>query len=131
MKVIIAGSRSFDSDINLIGMVMDAVLKSKFQITEVVSGGARGVDQAGEYFAQLYNIPCKIFYPDWNKHGKAAGVIRNADMAEYSEALIVLWDGESKGTANMIKRAKALGLPIYEHFKYETELQQLSLFNEE
>jgi SLOG family YspA-like protein len=130
MRVIIAGSRSFDNNSKLMGMVMDAVLKSKFQITEVVSGGALGVDMAGENWAHIYGVPVKLFIPDWNKYGKSAGMIRNADMVEYADALIVLWDGKSKGTANTIKRAKALGIPIYEHFKYEPEPVQLSLFGE-
>lgn len=133
MKVIIAGSRSFEytHGNKLVSLVADAVLASKFKITEIVSGHAQGIDQAGEFYAQTYKIPCKIFYPEWNKHGRSAGVIRNLEMTKYADALIVIWDGKSHGTKNMIDTANRLGLPVYEHFRYEPDYQQLSLFGED
>lgn len=131
MKVIIAGSRSFDGNLKLMGMVADAVLKSKFQITEVVSGGARGVDLAGEIYARTYNIPVRLFIPDWNEHGKSAGMIRNIEMLKYSDAVIVLWDGVSKGSKHTLDTARKMGKPVYEHFQYEvSDYSQLSLFGE-
>lgn len=130
MKIIIAGSRSFDKNPKLMSIIADAVLQSRFNITEIVSGGARGVDQAGEYYARIYNIPVKLFIPDW-KIGRQAGMIRNAEMADYADGLILLWDGESRGSKGMLDIAKNKGLKIYEHFKYEdTEPVQLSLFGE-
>lgn len=108
MKVIIAGSRGFTNP----NIVVAAVVKSKFPVTEVVSGGARGIDRFGEMFAKANNIPIKQFIPDWSK-GRGAGLARNRDMAEYGEALIAIWDGESRGTANMIREAEKRGLPVY------------------
>lgn len=132
MKVIIAGSRSFEYGSNdVVKLVADAVMASRFNITEIVSGNAIGVDQAGEHYAKMYQIPCTLFYPDWKTHGKSAGAIRNSEMADYADALIAIWDGKSKGTQHMIKAAKKRGLLVYEHFNYERdETKQLPLFGE-
>jgi len=70
--------------------------------TEVVSGGAQGVDRLGEEWAKLNSIPVKVYPADWERHGKAAGPIRNAEMSIYAGGLIAFWDGVSKGTAHMI-----------------------------
>ena len=83
-------------------------------ISEIVSGGCRGIDLAGEQFASDYDIPVKRFLPDWSI-GKAAGPIRNKQMAEHSDALILVWDGRSKGSASMKKLAEQNGLKIYEY----------------
>ena len=45
--------------------------------------------------------------------GKAAGHARNRDMGDYADALIALWDGQSKGTKGMIDYAKKKGLEVY------------------
>lgn len=110
MKTIIAGSRE--------GFTIEDVYKawdfSGFGISEVVSGGARGVDRLGEQWAKEQDVPIKRFIPDWNGPlGKAAGHARNRDMGDYSEALIALWDGQSKGTKGMIDYAKKKGLQVY------------------
>lgn len=109
MKTIIAGGR----DITDYNLVLDAVHASSFDITEIVSGGARGVDQLGERIGREFNIPVKVFPADWDTHGKRAGPIRNAQMADYAEALIAVWDGQSRGTANMIQQATKKGLKVY------------------
>lgn len=109
MRVIIAGSR----DIVDPGIVDEAVRESGFEITEVVSGGARGVDRMGEAWARKHGIPVKVFPADWDKNGKSAGPIRNEEMAKYAEALIAIWDGYSRGTDNMIDRASAWNRKTY------------------
>jgi hypothetical protein len=108
MKVIIAGSRGFTNP----NIVVAAVVKSQFSITEVVSGGARGIDRFGEQYAKDNNIAVKRFLPDWSK-GRGAGLARNVDMAKYADALIAIWDGESRGTAHMIREAEKHGLKVY------------------
>ena len=108
MKVIIAGSR----DCTDMKILLEAIDESKFNISEVISGGARGADALGETWAKNNNIPLKIFPADWNI-GKSAGYIRNKQMAEYGNALIALWNGESKGTNHMIEIAKNLNLKVY------------------
>lgn len=112
MKVIVAGSRSFtqipDEEIDTM------ILRSGFMITEVVCGCAKGIDMAGEYWAGLNSIPVKHFHPDWNLYGNAAGPIRNAKMAAYSDALILIWDGSSRGSQNMKNLMKNANKPVYE-----------------
>lgn len=111
MKVIVAGSR------NIINaqLTVDAIKNSGFDITEIVSGHAIGVDRAGELYAQANAIKVKLFVPDWDKYGKSAGYRRNVEMADYADALVAVWDGKSRGTKHMIDIAKAKGLKVYIH----------------
>jgi glycerophosphoryl diester phosphodiesterase len=111
MITIIAGSR----DITNYGEVVKAIAASKIEITKVVTGRARGVDELGETWAREHNIPVRPFPAQWNKYGKSAGYRRNESMAEYAEALIAVWDGKSKGTRNMIDTARKYGLKVYVH----------------
>lgn len=111
MRVIIAGSR----DIEDIFEVLQAIKDADFEITTVVSGCAKGVDTLGEQFAEYYNIPVIQYPANWVENGRAAGPIRNEQMARNADALIAVWDGRSPGTKNMIKIAKALGLKVYIH----------------
>ena len=112
MKVIIAGSR----DIEDFSLIQEAVYASTFNITEVVSGRARGVDKLGEAWASLNNIPIKPFPAKWRTNGvldRSAGFKRNIEMAEYADALIAVWDGESRGTKHMINQAKLKKLKVF------------------
>jgi len=96
-----------------------------FPITEVISGTALGVDRVGELWAAHRNIPIVPFIPDWNKQGKKAGHLRNAEMAEYGEALVAFWDNFSSGTKNMIDNMKKRNkmATIY-NLTYELEVKK-------
>lgn len=109
MKTIIAGGR-YITDYQL---VIDAVRLSGFVITEVVSGGASGVDALGEKWAIEHSVPVKKFPANWEKFGKKAGPLRNEQMADCADALIAVWDGLSRGTLNMIENADRRGLKVY------------------
>lgn len=109
MKVIIAGSRTITREL----IIVDAVHASKFEIIEVVSGGARGVDKLGERYAESLNLPLKRLPANWNKYGLKAGYLRNVEMANYADALIAVWDGKSRGTKMMIDIAKKKGLKVF------------------
>ena len=114
MKTIIAGGRNVtETDI-----FESALAELPWQISEVVSGAAKGVDAMGEQWAAKNGIPVKQFKADWKTYGRAAGPKRNEQMAEYGEALLAIWDGESKGTANMIKNAEKQGLTVHV-FRFE------------
>ena len=102
MRTIISGSRSA-TDYSLIKFI---IRNSQFGITEVVCGGAPGIDSLGKQWAKENNLPVKDFPADWDKYGKSAGPKRNKQMAEYADALILIWDGESKGSASMLKEWK-------------------------
>jgi len=112
MKTIIAGSRS------ILGydVVKGFIDSLDLEITEVVSGTAKGVDTLGEQYAKEYNIPIKRFPADWNKYGNAAGPIRNEQMIDYvgeEGQVIIIWDGISRGTLSTIRLAKAKNIPLY------------------
>ena len=114
MKLIIAGSR--DITLTCACRAVEGALEKTgwcHAITEVVSGASGNVDKIGEFWAELMELPIKRFPADWDKHGKAAGPIRNRAMAEYADALIAVWDGESKGTANMILEMHRQGKPVF------------------
>lgn len=111
MKLIIAGSRTLDVEDEMI-----AGLLCQFDIypEEVVCGMADGVDHAGLCWADHRAIKVAEFPAMWGIYGKRAGVYRNSQMADYADALLLIWDGKSKGSANMKKEMKALSKPIYE-----------------
>lgn len=124
MRVIIAGSR-YGCEPWRIGAALN---EAGFRPTEIVSGaatnpdGGRSVDELGEGYALRYNIPVKRFPADWKAHGKSAGPKRNREMATYASdpkgpggALLLLWDGESSGSASMKREAERAGLKIHEH----------------
>lgn len=110
MKVIIAGGRDFD-DYALMKRKLDHLF-SKRKPDEIVSGNARGADALGERYAKEHNIALKLFPANWDEHGKAAGHIRNAEMADYADALVAYWDAVSRGTKNMLETAKKKGLDV-------------------
>jgi hypothetical protein len=109
MRTIIAGSRT----INDFFLVERAVLESGFRITEVLSGGARGVDSLGEAWARRNGVLVSRFPAEWERYGKQAGYIRNEQMADRAEGLIAVWDGCSTGTGHMIEIAKRRGLRVF------------------
>jgi hypothetical protein len=109
MYVIVAGGRDFD-DYELLCRKLDIILKNQTEVV-IVSGAARGADTLGERYAKERGYPVHPFPALWNKYGRRAGFIRNAEMLNYSDALVAFWDGKSRGTAHMIKIAREKGLP--------------------
>jgi hypothetical protein len=138
LKTIIAGDR----EIKDIKLIEKAVKKSGFDITEVVSGAARGVDTLGEDWAKSKSIPIKRFPADWNnlkadgavikvnsygkKYNVNAGFARNEEMAKYADALIAIQtNGPTSGTQSMIKLAKKYKLKIYIYEKDNSEYEYI------
>ena len=116
VKVIIAGSRDFDDYEMMVGRMLQverALHDNKQEMAEVVSGHAKGADKLGETWAWFNNIPVKLFPADWQHKGKAAGIVRNRQMAEYADVLVLFWDGKSRGSLNMLQTARELGLDTH------------------
>ena len=125
MKTIIAGSRTI-TDYDILRKVLK---ECPWEITEIVSGTARGVDILGERYAEDHGIPLKRFPADWNnlaqpgakvkldsrtprQYNSNAGHFRNEQMAQYAEACVLIWDGKSTGTLSMWRLAQRYGLKI-------------------
>ena len=118
-RVIIAGGRDFvggEADQDAIEYCLHAIdPNGDF---EVVCGEAKGADTFGKRFAEGEGIPVKSFPVDWDTHGRSAGPIRNAQMADYASeegtgVLLAFWDGKSRGTKNMIGLAKKKGMRVF------------------
>ena len=125
MKYIIAGGRDFDN----IYIMAQALDPFEEDITEVVSGTARGADSIGEQWARGRDIPVKRFEPDWGQYGKSAGFIRNSEMGAYADAAICFWNGKSAGTKHMIQTMKFQHKP-YIVYNYEGKLIENGNFSE-
>lgn len=121
MRVIIAGSRDFDINLEALGddgdHYLQAIINTNMslwypRVTTVVSGCARGIDKAGEAWAAEVGLPVEQYPaevttspPGWNKWGKGAGFMRNTAMAKNADALLAIWNGHSRGTKHMIEEA--------------------------
>ena len=110
MRLIIAGGRDLFGE-----PVQDAIRRlAPSGVTVVLSGCARGVDREGELWARGMLIPVEHYVADWGQHGRAGGPIRNQRMVGDADALLLVWDGRSGGSADVRRRALAKGLTLYE-----------------
>ena len=108
LNVIVAGGRNY-SDYKTVKAKLDdfrSTLKPGREIN-IISGGATGADSLGERYAKENNLDIRRFSADWNQHGKAAGPIRNEQMAAEGDVLISFPGGT--GTKNMIKNMRSRG----------------------
>lgn len=109
--LIIAGSRHIRVSDGYIRELLETFnLKPDF----IVEGGAPGIDLCAKDFAVRTGIPHLEFNANWNSYGKAAGPVRNKLMAKTGDSLLLIWNGESRGSKNMKKQMLDLGKPIHE-----------------
>ena len=101
MKVAIVGSRG------LLVENLEDYLPSG--VTEIVSGGAIGIDTCARQYAQTHGIALKEFLPDYQAYGKRAPLIRNLQIIAYADVVIAFWDRHSRGTKYVIDHAKQCG----------------------
>ena len=107
MRVAIIGSRQVGPDIDRI------ILRYlPADTTEIVSGGAEGVDAAAARVAHSLGIPLKEFLPDYAAHGKQAPLKRNLSIIDYAEEVLAFWDGESHGTRHVVIECIRSGKPV-------------------
>ena len=105
MKLAIIGSR---------GIVdMDIAAYIPENVTEIISGGAKGVDSLVMRYAEEKGIPTKVFLPQYERYGRAAPILRNRQIAEYADEVLAFWDGESKGTLSCIECFKKQNKPVH------------------
>lgn len=95
MKTAVIGSRGIDN-IDIGKLLPDGV-------TEIVTGGARGVDACAARYAEDHNIKLTVFTPEYEKYGRAAPIVRNRQIVDYADEVVAVWDGKSKGTLSVIK----------------------------
>ncbi len=103
MKLAIVGSRSVAVD-DLGKYIPDGV-------SEIVSGGAKGIDTCAANYARAAGLKLTEFLPDYDSYGRGAPLRRNDQIAAYADEVLALWDGESHGTAYTIKKFEKLGKP--------------------
>lgn len=112
MKVAVVGSRSIEYD-RLQKRAYELLCENiPMNCTEIVSGGAVGVDRLAEIYARKHNIPVKIFQPDYDYHGKRAPIIRNDSIVDRADYVVAFWDGVSHGTAYTIATCIKNGVPV-------------------
>lgn len=112
MKILVCGGRDYYRK-DVIFATLDS-LHADTPITALIEGGAAGVDSLAYSWAKENGIGGKTYRADWNKHGRAAGPIRNERMlADGSPDLVVAFAG-GRGTAHMVKTARAAGVRVME-----------------
>ncbi len=104
MKIAIIGSRNIKK-LDLEKYITD-------DISEIVSGGAIGVDTIAKNYAIKHDIRLKEFLPNYNEFGRVAPLKRNIEIIEYSDKVYAFWDGKSRGTKFVIDNCKKRNIPI-------------------
>ena len=112
MRLLVCGGRDF----NHYGMVCGALsaVHKKHGIMLLIHGGCSGADQLSAEWAEGLDIPTRAYPAEWDKHGRKAGPLRNQEMIDHGkpDALVAFPGG--RGTADMVARAKAANIPIWE-----------------
>ena len=103
MKIAVVGSRGIKS--------VDLEKYLPKECDEIVSGGAKGVDQCAAEYARRKQIKLTEFFPQYEKYGRAAPIRRNDQIVEYADQVIAFWDGVSKGTLSVIKHCEKTNTP--------------------
>ena len=108
MRVLVCGSRDWTDQEAIVNRI--ALLPSD---AVVVHGGARGADRIAGAAAEILGHEVKVFRADWNKYGKAAGILRNLQMLDTRpDRVIAFWDGVSPGTQHTIEEARRRGIKV-------------------
>lgn len=107
MRIAIIGSRRAGG--NLAGLILKELPP---HVSEIVSGGAEGVDSAAAQAAEILSLPLTVFRPDYSRYGRRAPLIRNTRLISYADEVLAFWDGESRGTRFAIAECIRLGRPV-------------------
>ena len=107
MKVGVIGSRGLTVD-NLEQYLPE-------DTTEIVSGGAKGIDTCAREYALSHDIKLTEFLPEYSRYGRGAPLKRNLKIIEYADVIIAFWDRQTKGTKNVIENCKKLNVKVDVH----------------
>ncbi len=110
MKLALIGSRNFCDYADLKQCINRTFIEWNITIGDIdtiVSGGARGADTLAEKFAKEYNLNIIICKPNWNKHPRAAGILRNTDIINTADCIIAFPSRSGRGTQDSIRKANA------------------------
>ena len=111
MRVLICGGR--DPIPEVCDAVWNWVMENCAAGDVVIHGAARGVDHEAMIAAQtLPGVKHAPFAADWGTHGKAAGPIRNQRMLDEGRPDLVVAFPGGRGTADMVRRARAAGVKV-------------------
>lgn len=124
MRLIIAGTRTIP-ETTAARLISKAAHHLDLWPDVVLSGESGGVDNAAKKLCGCWErkVEYRGYPADWDKHGKAAGPIRNAKMIADADALLLIWDGKSRGSADIRSKALQKGIPVYEVVKsFSTEI---------
>ena len=107
MRVAIVGSRSIPLEVypQIVPFIPD-------NATEIISGCAAGADQIAELYASDQKLPLRTFRPDYKRYRKRAPLMRNREIVIASDYVLVLWDGTSRGSANVIQSCIQEYVPV-------------------
>lgn len=103
MKIAVVGSRGITA------IPLENVIPPS--CTEIVSGGARGVDTIAREFALAHGLKLTEFLPDYDRYGRAAPLKRNDEIVAYADMVIAFWDGHSRGTMYTYRKCCEAGKP--------------------
>lgn len=104
MRLAIVGSR------DLTDIVLDPFITP--EVTEIVSGGAAGVDSCAAEYAGQNGLKLTVLLPDYRRYGRGAPIVRNKEIVDYADKIIIFWNGTSRGTLSVINYAKKSEKPF-------------------
>ena len=84
-------------------------------VTEIVSGGARGIDTCAKNYALEHDLKLTEFLPEYSRYGRGAPLRRNITIIEYADLVLAFWDGKSRGTKFVIDNCKKRNIPVEVH----------------
>lgn len=112
MRILVCGGRDYNNRL-VVGSTLDHLIRGA-ENPVICHGGARGADWLAGEWAKFRKIPCTVFYAQWDKYGKRAGILRNQQMLdEFKPTLVVAFPG-GRGTADMVARSRAQKIPVME-----------------
>lgn len=117
MRVLVCGGRDYkipEGRTNPVGEALDGLWLAHNRSVTIIEGGAKGVDALAREWARKMSCPLETYFADWDEHGKAAGPIRNQRMIDEGKPDLVVAFPGGRGTADMVRRARAAGIEVIE-----------------